>query len=118
MFTLTPAAATQIRKAAAAGGMADLALRIAARQESDGSIAYGMGFDEAREGEVPSLQIDGVTVLIATPIQPLLQDTLLDFVELSPGEFNFIFMPQPAAPRTDGGCGGCGGGGCASHGAS
>jgi iron-sulfur cluster assembly protein len=118
MFTLTPAAATQIRKAAAAGGMADLALRIAACQESDGSIAYGMGFDEAREGEVPSLQIDGVTVLIATPIQPLLQDTLLDFVELSPGEFNFIFMPQPVAPRTDGGCGGCGGGGCASHGAS
>jgi iron-sulfur cluster assembly protein len=113
MFTLTPAAATQIRKAAADGGMADLALRVAARQESDGSITYGMGFDEAHEGESPSLQADGVTVLIATPSRPLLQDTQLDFVELNPGEFSFIFVPQAAAPRGQGGCGSCSSGGCA-----
>ena len=85
MFTLTAAAAARIRQAAVEGGMADLALRVAARQEADGSITYGMGFDEPGEGEQPSLQAEGVTVLIAGSSQPLLQDTLLDFVELEPG---------------------------------
>jgi iron-sulfur cluster assembly protein len=113
MFTVTAAAAARIREAAVAGGMADLALRVAARRESDGSISYGMGFDEPGEGEQPSLQSDGVTVLIATSSQPLLQNTELDFVELNPGEFNFIFVPQTAPARAKSGCGSCSSGGCA-----
>jgi iron-sulfur cluster assembly protein len=116
MFTLTAAAATRIREAAIEGGMADFALRVAARQESDGSITYGMGFDEPGDGEQPSLQAEGVTVLIASTSRPLLQDTQLDFVELNPGEFNFIFVPQVAAPRGQGGCGSCSSGGCGSRG--
>ena len=113
MFTLTAAAAARIRQSAVEGGMADLALRVAARQESDGSISYGMGFDEPGEGEQPSLQAEGVTVLIATASRPLLQDTQLDFVELEPGEFNFIFVPQATAARGKSGCGSCSSGGCA-----
>jgi iron-sulfur cluster assembly protein len=113
MFTLTAAAAARIRQAAVEGGMAELALRVAARRENDGSITYGMGFDEPGEGEQPSLQSDGVTVLIASSSRPLLQDTQLDFVELEPGEFNFIFVPQVAAPRGKSGCGSCSSGGCA-----
>ncbi len=116
MFTLTAAAAARIRQSAVEGGMADLALRVAARQESDGSISYGMGFDEPGEGEQPSLQAEGVTVLIATASRPLLQDTQLDFVELEPGEFNFIFVPQTPAPRGAGGCGSCSSAGCGSRG--
>jgi iron-sulfur cluster assembly protein len=112
MFTLTRAAATQIRQAASEGGMADLALRVAARQEADGSITYGMGFDDARAGESPTLQAEGVTVLIATPSRPLLQNTQLDFVELNPGEFSFIFVPQAAEPRPGRSCGSCSSGGC------
>ena len=129
MFTVTPAAAGQIRKAAIDGGMAELALRVAARQEADGSITYGMGFDEPGDGEQASLQADGVSVLIAPVSQPLLEDTLLDFVELSPGEFNFIFVAQTEVPidmsgeRTAnaqkpvsaGGCGSCASGGCSSR---
>jgi iron-sulfur cluster assembly protein len=54
----------------------------------------------------------------------LLFDTMLDFVELNPGEFNFIFVPTShptcggGGSVTTGGCGsgGCGGGGCASKG--
>jgi iron-sulfur cluster assembly protein len=117
MFNVTIAAAAQIRKAAADGGMAELALRVAARREADGSITYGMGFDEPGEGEQPSLQAEGVTVLIAQPSQPLLADTTLDFVELEPGDFRFIFVARPAAvapPRSGCGSGGCGSGACGS----
>ncbi|WP_395693261.1 hypothetical protein [Piscinibacter sp.] len=64
MFSLTTNAATRIRQAAVEGGMEELALRVAARREADGSITYGMGFDEAHDGEHPALLSDGVTVLI------------------------------------------------------
>ena len=91
--------------------MEELALRVAARREADGSITYGMGFDEPQDGEQPSLQSEGVTVLIAAHSQPLLQNTELDFVEMEPGQFSFIFVPQTAAPGGSG-CGSCGGGSC------
>lgn len=116
MFTLTAAAAARIRQAAAEGDMSDLALRVAARKEADGSLTYGMGFDDPGDGEQPALQAEGVTVLIASPSRPLLQDTVLDFVELDPGEFNFIFIPQSPAPRGAGGCGSCAQGGCGTPG--
>ena len=116
MFSLTTNAAARIRQSAVEGGMEELALRVAARREADGSITYGMGFDEAHEGEHPAPLSDGVTVLIATASQPLLQDTELDFVELEPGQYGFVFVPQAvqAAQTTTrrGGCGGCGGGSC------
>ncbi|MBP6337026.1 MAG: hypothetical protein KA375_05490 [Vitreoscilla sp.] len=124
MFSLTAAAADQIQLAARQSDAMALALRVAARRESDGSVEFGMGFDEPREGDMP-LQMQGVDVLIGAPSQPLLANTLLDFVEIEPGEFGFVFMPQPAdAPRaggcgsgksagkTGGGCGSCGGGSC------
>ena len=50
-------------------------------------------------------------MLIAPPSQPLLQDTVLDFVEIEPGEFNFVFAEvEPAAPEAP--APGCGSGGC------
>jgi len=119
MFTLTPAAATQIQRAATESGAQGMALRIAARPEPDGSVHYGMGFDDAADSDM-KLDLAGVAVLIADHCQDLLDDTVLDFVELQPGEFNFIFMdarlaaapPEPAG----GSAGGCGSGGCASGG--
>ncbi len=119
MFTLTSAAARRIQQAATAGGANDMALRIAARPEADGSIQYGMGFDDATDNDM-KLVLEGVAVLIAARHQELLDDTMLDFVELEPGEFNFIFMDaslahERPAPATSAG-GGCGSGGCASGG--
>lgn len=120
MFCLTSAAADQIQLAARHSDAINLALRVAARREADGSVEFGMGFDEPREGDMP-LQMEGIDVLIGAPSQPLLANTLLDFVEIEPGEFGFVFMPQPAdAPRaggcgsgkSSGGCGSCGGGSC------
>ncbi len=115
MFSMTRNATEQILAAAERSNAAGMALRVAARQEADGSIGYGMGFDEQREEDVP-LEFGGLMVLIAPPSQPLLQDTVLDFVELEPGEFNFVFAEAESAPPEaparscgSGGCNKCGG---------
>jgi iron-sulfur cluster assembly protein len=112
VFSVTSTASQEILAAASRGDAADMALRVAARQAPDGSIEYGMGFDEPREGDMP-LQVQGVNVVIAPPSQPLLQGIVLDFVELEPGQFNFIFAPEaeladkPAKACGNGGCSGC-----------
>lgn len=126
MFSLTDTAAQQIQQAAQASGAQHLALRVAARRDADGEVEYGMGFDEPRDDDM-RLDLAGVAVVISDEHQALLERTVLDFVELRPGEFNFIFAdaqhlepaPQAAgACGTGSGCGsgGCGGGGCASLG--
>lgn len=118
MFTLTSAAAQQIHQAAQDSGAQNLALRVAARLETDGSIDYGMGFDDAGEQDM-RLQFEEVAVVIAEHHVELLEDTVLDFVELEPGQFNFIFVNQRQdPPDAPGGCAsqGCGSGGCASGG--
>lgn len=112
MLALTASAASQIRRSAAGAGGADWALRVAARRERDGTITFGMGFDEPREGDMP-LQLQGVNLVIAPPSQPMLDDIVLDFVELEPGRFEFIFAPEseaaekPAKACGNGGCSGC-----------
>lgn len=124
MFSLTSAAAKQIQQAADTSGANEMALRVAAKKDAAGELQYGMGFDEAAEEDM-KLDIQGIAVVINGESQELLFDTVLDFVELNPGEFNFIFM-QASHPScgTDtsvsGGCGsgGCSGGGCGSKGAT
>jgi iron-sulfur cluster assembly protein len=112
MFTMTPGAAEQIRVAAE---MQDdnPALRVAARIDDDGQMSYGMGFDEERENDL-ILECEGVRLLISPLSQGLLEDTTLDFVELRPGEFQFIFInPKDdacAGQSRPNGCGSCGGG--------
>jgi iron-sulfur cluster assembly protein len=122
MFSLTPAAAQQIQQAAQASDATDLALRIAAKVDPDGSLQYGMGFDEPKDEDM-RLDLAGIAVVIGGESQELLFDTVLDFVELTPGEFNFIFSEGGASAcdsqaSSSGGCGstGCGSGGCASNG--
>jgi iron-sulfur cluster assembly protein len=122
MFNLTPAAARQIQQAASDSGATDLALRIAAKFNTDGSLQYGMGFDEPKDEDM-RLDLAGVAVVIGGESQDLLADTVLDFVELTPGEFNFIFSEASGSAcaseaASSGGCGsgGCGNGGCGSKG--
>lgn len=114
MFHLTPTAAEQILSAAAAqqddkqGEPCLPMLRVAAKIEG-GEIVYGMGFDEERENDAV-IEVAGVTLLIAPRSQELLTGATLDFVELQPGEFQFIFLnpnePAACASRSNG-CGGC-----------
>lgn len=121
MFTLTSAAAQQIQQTASASGAQQMALRVAAKVDADGSIQYGMGFDDPKDDDM-KLDLEGVAVVVADEYQELLDDVVLDYVELVPGEFNFIFVngrQAQGAPEkaSSGGCssGGCGAGGCASR---
>jgi iron-sulfur cluster assembly protein len=119
MFQLTTVAAEQILRAASSqqdDAQEMPCLRVAAKIE-EGEIVYGMGFDDERENDAV-IESAGVTLLIAPPSQPLLAGTTLDFVELRPGEFQFIFI-NPNEPTTaaggacasrSSGCGSCGGG--------
>jgi iron-sulfur cluster assembly protein len=119
MFQLTPQAAAQIRSAALASGATTMALRVAAKRNADGDVVYTMGFDDANEGDT-ELSADGVRILISTHSAALLEDVELDYVELTPGMFNFIFVSRSnaATSKPAGGCGsgGCGGGGCSKQG--
>lgn len=114
MFTLTRAAAQQIQQAAQDSGAKDMVLRVAARRMADGSLDYGMGFDESADSDT-RLMIEDVAVVLAPSHAQLLEDTVLDFVELEPGQFNFIFVNQQSAFTSGSGCGS---GGCASSGCS
>jgi iron-sulfur cluster assembly protein len=97
-------------------------LRIAATMMDDGSVEVGMGFDEQREFDF-EVVTNGINVLIGSPSRQILEGVTLDFVEIEPGNFNFVFIPpepkEPSAP-TGGGCGsgGCGSGGCGGGGPS
>jgi iron-sulfur cluster assembly protein len=120
-FNLTADAAAEILAAARRSDAAGMALRIAARQVSDGSIEYGMGFDEAREDD-ETAEFAGLTVLLGSPSRPLLDGTVLDYVEVEGGRFDFVFIAPPEPVTAERGPaavkagGGCGGGACGSCG--
>jgi len=96
MITLTSQAAQQVLKAAGQTGAQGSPLRIAARVDADGSVQYGMGFDEQREQDM-LIHCEGVAVLVSPGSTALLKGVTLDFVEFNPGEFQFIFIPPDAA---------------------
>ena len=102
MFNVTPQAAAQIKSATPEDAEAEaLALRIAARRMPDGEIDYGMGFDEQREFDL-EIAVEGVNILIGPNSRELLEGVTLDYVELEPGQFHFIFLPpQPHAESSD-----------------
>ncbi len=92
MITVTPSAAGQIRLSAKQGQMDGLAMRIAATRNPDGSIHYGMGFDDNRlEGDI-HITSQGIDVVVSGSSMLLLSGTTLDYVEIEPGLFQFIFM--------------------------
>lgn len=103
MFKVTPQAAEQVKMAAEQGGTTGMALRLAAQQRPDGSIDYRMGFDEETEDDI-RFSSEGVQIVIAPEYVPLLDAATLDFVEMEPGESQFIFLnPKDATyvPPTD-----------------
>lgn len=113
MFQVTAAAAEQIRTAAEVQDDEPF-LRVAAKVDDDGGLVYGMGFDEERENDIV-IACEGFSVLISPRSQELLDEATLDFVELHPGEFQFVFVnPKESScsgrSNPGGGCGPCGGG--------
>ena len=116
MFNVSPAAAAELLQAAARSDAEGMALRIAARPLADGSIEFGMGFDDEREND-ESAEYSGLTVLLGAKSRPYLAGTLLDYVEVDAGRFDFVFVqadePGAAEPgNAPASGGGCGSGGC------
>ena len=75
-------------------------------------------FDEVREEDL-TFTSEGIELVLEPQYGPLLKGTVIDFVELEPGQFHFIFMNPndtnctPPGENQGGGCG-CGSGGCSS----
>jgi len=94
MLTLTVAAAAQVQAAAQQGGAQGLALRLAARRQPDGTFDYRIGFDEATEDDI-RIKCGAIDVVMTPEQVPLLNQATMDYVELAPGQFHFIFLnPQ------------------------
>ena len=101
MITITQEAAAQIRNSAEQTHTQGMFLRLAARQDEDGSLLYGMGFDDKGEDDT-HVVIEGIDILVSSACQKLLAGATLDFVEINPGEHQFIFVnpndPSHTAP--------------------
>lgn len=91
MFKVTTAAAEQVRSAAKQGGTEGLSLRLAAHRKPDGSIDYRMGFDDAIDEDI-RMSSEGVDIVMAPEYVPLLDGATMDFVEIEPGQSQFIFL--------------------------
>ncbi len=111
MISLTIEAAKQVRTAAKQSQSEGMALRLAAKKNSDGSLEYGIGFDKINDDDMV-FDCEGVQVIFAPEYGPLLNGATMDFVEITEGDYRFIFLnPNDAnyTPPTDSaGCGdGC-----------
>jgi iron-sulfur cluster assembly protein len=91
MITVTPAAAAQIKLSAEQGKTEGMSLRIAATRNADNSIHYGMGFDESKEDDV-TVTTEDIDIVVSAASAELLKNATIDFVELEPEKFQFIFM--------------------------
>ncbi|NIP74107.1 MAG: iron-sulfur cluster assembly accessory protein [Gammaproteobacteria bacterium] len=91
MLKLTDNAIKQVLDAAEKADAQGMALRVAARYKEDGSIDYAMGFDTPTQEDARSNQ-GGVEVVVDPTSVELLEECTMDFVELEPGEMQFIFM--------------------------
>jgi iron-sulfur cluster assembly protein len=91
MITITPTAAEQIRQSAQQTDSNEIYLRIAARLDDKGVIEYGMGFDAKADGDTQVVSA-GINVLVSPGSVELLTGATLDFVEINPGERQFIFV--------------------------
>lgn len=91
MFKLTTAAAEQVVKAAKQAGTEGMSLRLAAFQKPDGSIDYRIGFDETTDDDI-RMSCEGVEVIMTPEQIPLLDQATMDYVEIEPGQFHFIFL--------------------------
>jgi iron-sulfur cluster assembly protein len=104
MLKLTEAALKQVQVAAQQGGAEGLALRLAAKRQADGSISYLIGFDEPGRDDF-KIEKEGVTVIMEPEYVNLLDGAVMDYVEMEPGDFRFIFLnpnDETYIPPSDG----------------
>ncbi len=92
MITITPSAAEQIRTSAKQGNMIGMPLRIACQKQPDGGLHYAIGFDDQSQPGDETYSSEGIDLVVGLTSIPMLQGTIIDYVELEPGKFEIIFM--------------------------
>ena len=104
---VTQTAADIIKKSAIESKLENTPLRIAATRNADNSIHYGMGFDDVgnESNNDHHFESNGVEIVVAESSLELLKGTTLDYIELEPKQFNFVFLnpndPNYSPPTED-----------------
>jgi iron-sulfur cluster assembly accessory protein len=103
MISLSSSALEQIKTSSDQGDMKSLPLRIAIKEQDDGSFHYAMGFDEQRLPGDNFLNFDGIDLVVSAGSKDLAEGMTIDFVEIEPGKPEFIFLnpndPTYVPPR-------------------
>ncbi len=92
MISLTTDALEQIKLSVNQGDNASLPIRIAIKEQADGSFHYAMGFDEQRLPGDSFVTIDGVSIVVSEGSRELAEGMTIDYVELEAGKKEFIFL--------------------------
>ena len=92
--SITEAAAQVIKKSALESQTDNLPLRVAVTKKEDGSLHYGMGFDDVGndEGKDTTYHSNGIDIVVADSSIDLLKGTVIDYIELEPKQFHFVFL--------------------------
>jgi iron-sulfur cluster assembly protein len=67
-------------------------IRVAVKTLEDGSFHYAMGFDEQRLPGDNFVNIEEVHLVVSAASKDLAEGMTIDYVELEPGSFEFIFL--------------------------
>ena len=103
MISLTTSALEQFKLSAEQSDAGSAPIRIAIKEQDDGSFHYAMGFDEQRLPGDSFLNFDGVDLVVSASSKDLAEGMTIDYVELEPGKHEFIFLnpndPTYVPPR-------------------
>ena len=92
MIKLTDAAVKQILLSAEQGKMQAIPLRVAIKEQDDGSFHYAMGFDEQRLPGDIFVNIEDINLVVSETSKDLAEGMTIDYVELEAGKQEFIFL--------------------------
>ena len=92
MIKLTDAAVKQILLSAEQGKMQAIPLRVAIKEQDDGSFHYAMGFDEQRLPGDIFVNIEDINLVVSETSKDLAEGMTIDYVELEAGKQDFIFL--------------------------
>lgn len=108
MIRLTPQAAAAVRRTASQCDADGMYLRISAQRAEGGALVHCLGFDERRLGDCLD-QSEGIVIVANRRHRPLLNGTVVDFVELNSGDARFVCVSahDTGCASFLGACGGC-----------
>lgn len=99
MITVSKAAAEQIKESAKQGDAEGLSLRLAAKQQEDGSLEYMMGFEDRDMDDDVYFESEGIKIMVSAGCYDLLKNTELDYVKLDDVEENQFVFKNPNDPN-------------------